>query len=198
MLLYHGSSTDGLHTLEPFVANHGKPYVYFSISEIAACFYAANVVERPHYWFPYGYDAAGKPIYTETYPNAFRDVYEGKRGFLYTCDIQEDTLLRFPSNPQLCISAAPVSVSRAETIGNLCDWFLQRESEDKLIIQRYETLTPAALAAWHGKVLEDLRAACVQTKDNSFAEFVRDRMPAVWERYVRQPEYDCSYSGPIA
>lgn len=198
MLLYHGSSKEGLQTLQPFVADHGKPYVYFSTSEIAACFYAANAVSRPHYWFPYGYDAVGKAIYTETYPNAFLDVYEGRRGYLYACEIPEDALMRFPSNPHLRISAVSVPVARAETIGNLGEWFLQRESEGKLIIQRYETLTPAALSAWHSKVLEDLRAACVHSQENAYADFVRTRMPAVWARYVSQPEYDCSYGGPIS
>ncbi|HRX57464.1 MAG TPA: hypothetical protein P5075_01710 [Eubacteriales bacterium] len=197
MLLYHGSSRDGLQTLQPSVADHGKPYVYFSTSEIAACFYAANAVPRPHYWFPYGYDAAGKVIYTETYPNAFRDVYEGRQGYLYACEIPEDALLRFPSNPHLRISAEPVAVARTETIGDLCEWFLRRENEGKLIIQRYETLAPAVLSAWHSMVLEDLRAAAANAKDSAYSDFVRSRMPAVWERFTRQPEYDCSYTGPI-
>ena len=51
MLLYHGSSKNELNTLQPFTANHGKPYVYFSTSEIAAAFFAASPVQRPYYWF---------------------------------------------------------------------------------------------------------------------------------------------------
>ena len=57
ILLYHGSSTGGIQTLQPFTADHGKPYVYFTTSDVSAALHAARVIERPYYWVPYGYDA---------------------------------------------------------------------------------------------------------------------------------------------
>ncbi len=48
MLLYHGSSKTDLLTLQPSIADHGKPYVYFSTSEVAAAFFAASPGYRPN------------------------------------------------------------------------------------------------------------------------------------------------------
>lgn len=197
MHLYHGSSISGLRTLRPSLADHGKPYVYFSTDEIIAAFYAACAVERPYYFFPYGYDAAGRPVYTETYPNAFFETYGDKSGCLYICDLPEAALLRFPSNPHMRLSTEETTVLRAEPVANLGEWFLKKESEGRLKIQRYETLAKSELASWHSMVLEELRAACAETHDNAYAAFVRRAMPQVWERFVNEPAYACAYSGPL-
>ena len=50
---------------QPFTADHGKPYVYFSTSDISAAFYATRVIDRPYYWVPYSYSVQGKITYTE-------------------------------------------------------------------------------------------------------------------------------------
>jgi hypothetical protein len=183
MLLYHGSSIGNLQTLQPFVADHGKPYVYFSTRETAACFHAANIVERPYYWYPYGYDPSGKVIYTELYPGAFEEAYAGKRGYLYTCDLPGETLLRFPSSPNTRLSSTAVHVTQMEEIEDLYAWFLARERENKLIVQRYDTLAPEARSCWYGKVLEDLRKATGCAGANALSVFVRQKIPAVWTRY---------------
>ncbi len=183
MLLYHGSSIGNLQTLQPFIADHGKPYVYFSTNETAACFHAVNIVERPYYWYPYGYDPGGKIVYTELYPGAFEEAYAGKRGYLYTCDLPEETLLRFPSNPNARLSAAAVPVAQAEEIEDLFEWFLSREREGKLIVQRYDSLTPEVQSCWYGKVLEDLREAGGGNRADAFSVFVRKKMPSVWARF---------------
>lgn len=196
MLLYHGSSANDLHTLQPFTADHGKPYVYFSTSEVAAAFFAANPVQRPYYWFPYNFDGAGRAVYTEVYPGAFAEAYAGKSGYVYACEVNEDALLRFPSNPYTRLSAKPVRVTRCCPIDNLHDWFLQKEREGALVIQRFETVAHGDLASWHSKLLEDLRAACALTRENAFAEFVQRAVPQVWERFVAEPEYECSYNNP--
>ena len=197
MHLYHGSSIIGLRTLRPSLADHGKPYVYFSTDEITAAFYAASAVERPYYFFPYGYDAAGCPVYTETYQNALFETYTGRSGCVYVCDLPEPALLRFPSNPHMRLLASEAPVLRAEAIENLGEWFLKKEAEGKFRIQRYETLAKSELASWHGMILEELRAACAETQENAYAAFVRRTMPPVWERFVNEPAYECAYSGPL-
>lgn len=187
MLLYHGSSKGDLKTLLPFVADHGKPYVYFSTDDVSAAFHAASVVQRPSYWFPYAYDAVGRAVYTELFPGAFSEAYAGKPGFLYVCEPDEKKLLRFPSNPHLRLSTEPVSVRRCERIENLHDWFLQREREDRLVIRRFQELTPSALSIWHGVVLEALQNSLVSpSAESSYAKFVQEKMPAVWERFLQE------------
>ena len=83
MRLYHGSIVGGLNVLKPRVADYDRPYVYLSESDVVASFYIANPVERPYYWFPYGFSAEKIPVYHELYQDALRGVAEGHSGYLY-------------------------------------------------------------------------------------------------------------------
>lgn len=189
ILLYHGSSTGGIQTLQPYTADHGKAYVYFSTSDVSAALYAARAIERPYYWVPYGYSAQGKITYTEVWKNAFADVFLGKTGYVYCCELDDKALLRFPTNQSLRLSPAPVPVSRADKIENLHDWLLQREREGKLLIQRYESLSPDQLSLWHGMVLEELIEHFSATEQsNPYTRFVQEKMPAVWERFLHEAQ----------
>ncbi|MBR1562946.1 MAG: hypothetical protein IJ645_07050 [Ruminococcus sp.] len=79
MKLYHGSNVTGLTQLVPKQADHDRPYVYLTTIEQVAALYLCNAVERPYYWFPYGFESnSDVPIYHELYPNAFRQVSEGE------------------------------------------------------------------------------------------------------------------------
>ena len=189
MLLYHGSSSGDLKVLQPFTADHGKPYVYLTTDEVSAGFYAESLLERPYYWFPYGYDPNGKPFYAELFQNAFAEAYRGKSGYLYACEVDEKKLLRFASNRNTRMSTEPLAVCRCERIENLYDWFLQREKEGKLTIQRFADFTQEALSLWHEMILEDLRDA-VKTgeQDNPYSRFVQQKLPSVWSRYLRESE----------
>lgn len=189
ILLYHGSSTGGIQTLQPFTADHGKPYVYFSTSDVSAALYAARAIERPYYWVPYSYSAQGKITYTEVWRNAFAEIFSGKTGFIYCCEADDKTLLRFPTHQSLRLATDPVPVSRAEKIEDLHAWFLQREREGKIVIQRYESLLPDQLSLWHGMVLEELIANfSALEQNNPYTRFVQEKMPAVWERFLHEAQ----------
>ena len=56
MRLYHGSNILGLDVLKPRVADHERPYVYMTTIDTVAALYLCNAVEKPYYWFPYGFD----------------------------------------------------------------------------------------------------------------------------------------------
>ena len=185
ILLYHGSPVGGIQTLQPFVADHKKPYVYFTTNGISAAFYAVRVLERPYYWAPYGYDAQGRITYTEVWKHAFEATFSGKTGYLYCCEADDKALLRFPTHQSIRLSPEPVAVSRAEKIDDLHAWFLQREREGKLAIQRYESLAPEQLSLWHGMVLKELIGSAAEGKtDTPYTRFVQEKLPAVWERFL--------------
>lgn len=93
MRFYHGSNTGGIQVLEPRLADHGRPYVYLTANEAVAAIYLCNAVEKPYYWFPYGFCAGTDiPVYHELYPNALREVSEGVSGYLYEVEVEEDIL----------------------------------------------------------------------------------------------------------
>jgi hypothetical protein len=79
--LYHGTSIGGLRSLKPHQADHDQPYIYLSLLKAVASFYMVNAVERPYYWFPYGFTELGIPIYEELYPNALKEISANRLGF---------------------------------------------------------------------------------------------------------------------
>lgn len=58
------------------------------------------MVERPYYWFHYGFESGGKiPIYHELYPNALWEVSEGVSGYLYEVQAEEEQVIPFKNIP---------------------------------------------------------------------------------------------------
>lgn len=187
ILLFHGSSIGGLSTLQPFTADHGKPYVYFTTNDISAAFYAARAIERPYYWVPFSYDTQGRITYTEVWNNAMAEVFSGKSGYVYCCEADDKNLLRFPTHHSMRLSPEPVNVARSDKIDDLYEWFLQREHDGKLVIQRFETLSPDQRTLWHGMVLEELiDRYSGQPVSNPYTRFVQEKMPSVWERFLQK------------
>lgn len=94
--LYHGSNIKGLNELKPNLADHDRPYVYLTTIDVVAAFYLCNAVERPYYWFPYGFEG-GIPVYNELYPNALREASEGVSGCIYRSHFGErgDTVCEY-------------------------------------------------------------------------------------------------------
>lgn len=79
MILFHGSKTGGIKILEPHQADHDRPYIYLTTIDVVAAFYLCNAVQKPYYWFPYGFENGNMdiPVYNELYPDALREVSEG-------------------------------------------------------------------------------------------------------------------------
>lgn len=84
MRLYHGSNTGDIKVLEPRQADHDRSYVYMTTIDVVAAFYLCNAVEKPYYWFPYGFDKnSDVPTYHELYPDALKQVSQGVSGYIY-------------------------------------------------------------------------------------------------------------------
>ncbi len=62
MILYHGSNTANIKILKPNQADHDRPYVYMTTMDVVAAFYLCNAVERPYYWFPYGFESGSDQV----------------------------------------------------------------------------------------------------------------------------------------
>lgn len=83
MTLYHGSNTGNIQILEPRLADHDKPYIYMTTIDVVAAFYLCNAVEKPFYWFPYGFEkAVTSPsimsfiqMHSRKCPTASADIY---------------------------------------------------------------------------------------------------------------------------
>lgn len=185
MRLYHGSQTEGIQVLEPRLADHDRPYIYLSTLEIVAGFYLCNAVERPYYWFPYGYSKDGIPYYDEMYPNALREVSEGVHGYIYAVDVSDDQVIPFGANPNARLGTSPIRVSSCKEIPDAYALMLQYEKQGRLIIARYEDKTENQRNRDHQLILNHIRSKKMyQTPDCSYARFVKAKFPFIWDQYI--------------
>ena len=187
MMLYHGSRTGGIEILEPRLADHDRPYIYFSTIEVVAAFYLCNAVERPYYWFPYGFSKNGVPVYDELYPNALEEVSRGVKGYIYTAEIPEENLLPFKNIPCARLGTKPQKVLECIEVPDAYDLFMNYIKEGRLIVGKFEEKSEKELNWYYNKIFEYIsEKEMIKTPDCSYAKFVREKFPFVWEKYENE------------
>ena len=190
MLLYHGSNTAGLRQLCPKQADHDRPYVYLTTIEQVAAMYLCNAVQRPYYWFPYGFEQGSDvPVYHELYPNALREVSQGVRGCIYTVDAKEGEYIPFKDIPCARLGVVQLDVVDCTEVADAYELMQRYIADGRLRVSRFEDKTPEQLEGWYRMV-----AAYLKEKDMindpkcSYACFVRNRLPRAWEMYMEMVE----------
>lgn len=189
MKLFHGSNVDGIKILEPRLADHDRPYVYMTTIDVVAAFYLCNAVEKPYYWFPYGFTSEGVPIYHELYPNALKEVSDGKHGYLYIVDAEESQVIPFKNIPCARLATEPIKVTGKIEIENAYELFQKYISQGKLVLGKYEAKSESELDNWYQMIYEYIKEKdMINTPDCSYAKFVQEKFEQVWNRYER----DCN------
>ena len=186
MLLYHGSNVIGLKRLEPRLADHDRPYVYLTTIETVAALYMCNAVDKPYYWFPYGFDGGSDvPVYHELYPNALREVSEGVAGCIYVVDAGEEQYIPFKNIPCARLGVVPLDVKDCIEVPNAYDLLRQYIDDGRLRVSRYEDKSPEQLEWWYSSVADYMREKNMKDiPDCSYAEFVRNKIPRAWDIYM--------------
>ena len=189
MKLFHGSNTSGLELLEPRQADHDRPYIYLTTMEVVSAFYLCNAVQRPYYWFPYGFTEEGIPVYHELYPDALREVSEGVTGALYEVEAEESQIIPFPNIPCARLGTEPLRVTGCRTVKNAWELFLEFIRQGKLCVGRYEDKSEKELQNWYGMIRQILKEKDMKEKTEcSYARFVQEKFPWVWEEYSMQKD----------
>lgn len=180
MKLYHGSDCGGLQTLEPRLADHGNPCVYLTENRTVASFYTVKAVEPPEYWVPYGFDSDGTPVYHELYPDALREVYGGKRGYLYQVKAAEHQIEPLRKIPGAFSGLSPFFVADCEELPDVYAWLLEEEAAGRLRVGRFDDKTPEELNGWYQMIRKEMteRNLC-KDSDCSYARFLREKIPWV-------------------
>jgi len=185
MKLFHGSNIIGLDILKPHLADHDRPYIYLSTIEVVAGFYMVNAVEKPYYWFPYGFDH-GTPVYFELYPNALKEVSEGKEGCIYEVAANEKDVLPFKNIPCARLGTVPMEVVNCTKILDAYGWFMQEKLESKLKVVRYGTMNEKQMNNWYRMIFDYIKGKnMIETPECSYAKFVQWKFPHVWEQYEK-------------
>ncbi len=185
MTLYHGSRTADIKMLKPNQADHDRPYVYMTTIDVVAALYLCNAVERPYYWFPYGFENGSDiPVYHELYPDALREVSENVTGYIYEVTAENNQVIPFKNIPCARLATEPVQVTDCIRVENAYDLLMAYVKQGKLKISRYDEKTQQQRAWWYTRVAEYLaKKNMIETPDCSYARFVKEKLPQAWEQY---------------
>ncbi len=170
MILYHGSSVPGIHTLLP--RDEGEN-VCLTDNEAVAVIYAYTPLTKPLGWFTYCVDKAGMPHYEEYFPDALEVLYGNTSGFVYQC---EGNFTQHPKMPWVYQSAAPVPVTHCRHIPNLYAELLDLERLGRLIIHRYEDFSPAEQAAFRRQAAHSAQS---HGPDSEYRRFLNAHFPGL-------------------
>lgn len=187
MKVYHGSSIGNLEVLNPNVADHKIPYVYFTTNEVVATLYTVNPLKPPYYWFPYGFNKDGLVNYTEVYPDAMKEVYANKVGYIYECNVDEEKLINPTHIVCARLSSEPVKVSRCIKIPDVYESLQQFEKNSKLFVNYYCNMKKDQLEIWYEMIVDDIKNQNLLSKpDCSYSQFLKDKLPQVWGRCLKE------------
>ena len=185
MKLYHGSNTAGIHILEPRLADHDRPYVYLTTIDVVSAFYICNAVEKPYYWFPYGFNENNVPIYHELYPNAFKEISKNRKGYLYEVDAKERQIIPFKNIPCARLGIEPLEVVDFIEISDAYAYFMECVDNGKLEIGKFEDKSAKELENWYKMILGVIQEKNMKDTPNcSYAEFVKNKFPFIWDDYI--------------
>ena len=186
MVLYHGSNIANIKVLRPNQADHDRPYVYMTTIEVIAAFYLCNAVERPYYWFPYGFEGGSNiPVYHELYPNALKEVSEGVSGYIYEVLAEENQIIPFKNIPCARLATEPIEVMKCTKVENAYALFMEYVKQGKMKVSHFEDKSEQQLEWWYSCCVEYLEEKhMIETSECSYASFIKEKLPQVWERYV--------------
>ena len=186
MVLYHGSNIANIKVLRPNQADHDRPYVYMTTIDVIAAFYLCNAVERPYYWFPYGFEGGSNiPVYHELYPNALKEVSEGVSGYIYEVLAEENQIIPFNNIPCARLATEPIEVMKCTKVENAYALFMEYVKQGKMKVSHFEDKSEQQLEWWYSCCVEYLEEKhMIETSECSYASFIKEKLPQVWERYV--------------
>jgi len=136
--VYHSSYTSDIKTLEPVSAVHGVPYLYAAKDPVISVVFMTNKKNNNgdlSYWKGRNPET-GKVAIVERYSGAFRDLYDGVSGSVYT--LSGDTFVEGKTRwSEEVVSEAQVLVLEETKITNIFDYLKSLEKESRLEIYEY-------------------------------------------------------------
>lgn len=186
MKLFHGSNTSNIKVLKPNLADHDRPYVYMVTNPVVAAFYLCNAVDRPYYWFPYGFTDNGiTPVYHELYPDALKEVSEEISGYIYEAWAEEDQVIPFKNIPGAWFATEPVNVTGCIKVDNAYKLFMEYIKQGKMQLGDFKSKTPEQMEWWYLRITEYMEEKnMVKTPECPYACLIRKKFPGVWEKYM--------------
>ncbi len=133
-MLYHVSPIAGLETIHPHESSHKKAYVYATGNFVVGLLFG---VKQDDFDFCISTDENGLTTVYECYPDAFRNIYQGKNCSVYVVD-DEGFERGSTSWDEELVCAKEVKVQNEIRIVDLYETLIEEESQGNIVIRRYE------------------------------------------------------------
>lgn len=133
-MLYHVSPNAGLKTLRPHESSHQKAYVYATGNFVVGLLFG---VKQDDFDFCISTDENGLTTVCECYPDAFKNVYQGKNCSVYVVD-DEGFERGLTSWDEELVCDKEVEVQNEIRIIDLYERLIEEESLGNIVIHRYE------------------------------------------------------------
>ena len=180
MTFYYGSKTPALETVVP-----GKD-IKLTNSKMVAAFCLANPLEDPYYWFPCDFGSDGTIQYHELYANAFAECCEGKSGYIYVVEAEEEDVE--PSLDIVTVShpKKELKVTECIEVANLYDWLMEEEDMGRFRLCLFKNKKRQDLLLWSNNILRYLsKNKMIDEPEHPYAKFLREKLPEIWEKYKK-------------
>lgn len=133
-MLYHVSPIAGLKTLCPHVSSHQKAYVYATENLVTGLLFG---VKMDDFDLDISTDENGLLTVYECYPDAFKNIYQGKSCSVYMVD-DEGFKRGLTSWSEELVCDTEVTVREEIMVADLYERLLKEESLGNIKICRYE------------------------------------------------------------
>ena len=180
MIFYCGSKTPGLKEL----GTNAEENIRLTESKMVAAFCLGDPLEEPYCWFPCDFGSDGTIQYHELFPNAFKEACEGVKGYIYAVEAEEEDVIPSEEINYVCSPNKPLPVAECIEISDLYEWLMAEEDMGRFRLYFFEQKTRQEKLLWDNTILRYLaKCKMIDEPDCSYAAFVREKMPAVWEKY---------------
>jgi hypothetical protein len=193
IMYYHGSKTGGIRTLIPTQSLHGRDYVYLTSDRNVALIYTVDAIEsfyeahgllKPpsfHPWYSYGFDGNHALFLDEYYPDATRETYAGKSGYIYRCDKPKESC-----NPTgiFCVLCSEQAVETLDEcyVDDVYEELLKLERAGAIRIHRFEDMGKESLEFIYDLIRQDILNYGLRDKsENDYAVFLHAKFPFLFE-----------------
>ena len=173
-LFYHASNVGELKELLPLSTAHGSgdKVCYFTPVRAYALFYLRDM-EINH--VTCGISESGVIVYNEQFPDQLKTIYQGRSGYLYTCE-NDGGIIAAHTNG-VWAARQPIKVVNAEFIADVYAEILKAERSGEVSVVRYESLSDEKKR----EIIEMMKNYIVKNNllknDSRKARFFKDNFP---------------------
>lgn len=120
------------------------------------------------------------------YMNALKEVSEGVSGYIYEVLAEEEQVIPFKNIPCARLATEPIGVTKCVHVENAYDLFMEYVKRGKMKISHFEDKSEQQLEWWCSCIVEYLKEKnMIETSECSYALFIKEKIPQVWEKYLR-------------